>query len=120
MVELNNDQKRILLALSNPEKYFHGEGIENLAKGMTYHQLMEATELTLEKTLLSLGWLEALGFVKHEVGFLQQVLQFPGSKHGIPLASQEVIRIFFLTKKGREKAKQLLELKEDENSTATE
>ncbi len=120
MIELNNDQKRILLALSNPEKYFHGEGIENLVRGMTYQQLMEATELTLEKTLLSLGWLEALGYVKHEVGFLQQVLQFPGSKHGIPLASQDVTRIFYLTKKGREKVRQLLADSENEVSTLSD
>ncbi len=120
MVELNNDQKRILMALSTPDKYFHGEGIENLPRGMTYQQLMEATELSLEKTLLSLGWLEALGLVKHEVGFLQHVLQFPGSKHGIPLASQEVTRIFYLTKKGKEMVSQLIAMDVNEENTPTE
>ncbi len=116
MSELNNDQIRIMLALNNPHQFFHGEGTEHLVKGATYRQLMEVTELSLEKTLLSLGWLEALGYVWHEVGYIQPILYAPGAERGVTLAHQEITRIFYLTKKGKEKVQELLKKTENENN----
>jgi hypothetical protein len=59
--ELNNDQKKIILALAEPAEFFRGfHSIEGI-RGVPWKKLKNKTQLTLEKTLLSIGWLEAKG-----------------------------------------------------------
>ncbi len=104
--DLNLDQKKIILALANPVEYFKGHHSAAGMRGVPYKKLIEKTELTVEKTLLSIGWLEALGLIDHDVAIVKKTLDYLGQTN-IEIAGQSVVRMFYLTKKGRKFLKKL-------------
>jgi hypothetical protein len=104
--DLNFDQRKIILALANPVEYFKGHHSAAGMRGVPYKKLIEKTELTIEKTLLSLGWLEALGFVNHDVAIIKKTLDYLGQTN-IEIAGQSVVRMFYLTEEGRKVVKKL-------------
>ncbi len=71
-----------------------------MIKGLPYKEIMKATGLSLEKTLLSLGWLEANDLVQHECAVQRQIVDYLG-RSGVEIAGQKIVRMFSLTSKGR-------------------
>ena len=65
--ELNNDQIKVILALAHPEQFYRGFHTATGVRGVPYKKIMEISKLSIEKTLLSIGWLEAKDIVKHDV-----------------------------------------------------
>ena len=63
----------------------------------------------MEKVLLSLGWLEASGYIDHDVAVIRKTLDYLGQTD-IEIAGQSVVRMFYLTELG----KKLLEKLEKE------
>lgn len=106
--ELNEDQRKIILALHNPEEYFKGHHAVAGIRGAPYKKLIEKTEMTLEKVLLSLGWLEAKGLISHDVAIIRKALDYLGQTN-IEIAGQSVVRMFYLTEKGRKILNELLQ-----------
>jgi hypothetical protein len=97
--DLNLDQKKVILALANPIEYFKGYHAASGMRGVPYKKLIEKTGLTLEKTLLSIGWLEAKGAIEHDVAIIRKALDYLGQTN-IEIAGQSVVRMFYLTKEG--------------------
>lgn len=97
--DLNSDQKKVILALANPIEYFKGYHSASGMRGVPYKKLIEKTGLTLEKTLLSIGWLEAKGAIEHDVAIVRKSLDYLGQTN-IEIAGQSVVRMFYLTKEG--------------------
>ena len=60
----------------------------------------------MEKVLLSLGWLEATGYVDHDVAVIRKTLDYLGQTN-IEVAGQSVVRMFYLTELGKKALKQL-------------
>jgi hypothetical protein len=103
LTELNDDQFRVIEALtintlSNPSTYIadHDNGI----LGLPYKEIMNETKLSREKTLLSLGALEARGLVHHQCGIQRQTIDYLG-RSNVEIAGQKIVRIFSLTPRGR-------------------
>lgn len=97
--ELNEDQRKVILALHNPEEFFKGHQSVAGIRGAPYKKIIEKTELTLEKVLLSLGWLEAKALVAHDVAIVRKALDYLGQTN-IEIAGQSVVRMFYLTEAG--------------------
>ncbi len=99
MYELNDDQRRIVDVLKNPSHYVM-RSEENGIIGLPYKEIMKATDLSLEKTLLSLGSLEAKDLVKHQCAVQRQMVDYLG-RTSVEIAGQKIVRIFSLTPKGK-------------------
>jgi hypothetical protein len=101
--ELNDDQLRVIevLAINYLNKSSdYLVGSDNGIVGIPYKKIMETTNLTLEKTLLSLGWLEANGFVRHDCAIQRQTIDYHG-RSNVEIAGQKIVRMFCLTEKGQ-------------------
>ena len=99
MQRLNDDQYRILDILKSPTTYVV-RSEENGVKGLPYKEIMKASDLSVEKTLLSLGWLEANGYVTHECAVQRQMVDYLG-RNSVELVGQKIVRMFYLTQKGK-------------------
>ena len=98
--ELNIDQQKVILALAEPAEFFRGfHSVEGI-RGVPYKKIIEKTQLTLEKTLLSIGWLEAKGLVDHDMAIVRKTLDYLGQTN-IEIAGQVPMRMFYLTKEGK-------------------
>ncbi len=100
---LNEDQQRVIEILA--KNYLNKSsdyliGSDNGITGVPYKQIMKSCGLTLEKTLLSLGWLEAKGLVSHDCAIRRQTVEYHG-RSDVEIAGQKIIRMFNLTEKGR-------------------
>ncbi|MFX1506373.1 MAG: hypothetical protein ACFFDC_09685 [Promethearchaeota archaeon] len=105
--DLNEDQRRIILALRNPEEYFKGFHSVAGIRGVPYKKIIEKTEMSLEKVLLSLGYLEARGIIAHDVAIVRKALDYLGQTN-IEIAGQSVVRMFYLTDDGLKLLEELL------------
>lgn len=104
--ELNSDQKKIILALAEPAEFFRGfHSIEGI-RGVPWKKLKNKTQLTLEKTLLSIGWLEAKGLIAHDMAIVRKTLDYLGQT-SVEIAGQSVLRMFYLTEEGKKILKEL-------------
>ncbi|MHA1994589.1 MAG: hypothetical protein ACW97Z_08625 [Candidatus Hodarchaeales archaeon] len=97
MVKLNDDQKKVLDSLKKKSTFV--SDVDNGFKGLPYKEIMKATDLTVEKTLLSLGALEAQQLIKHTCAIQRQIVDYLGHS-AVEIAGQKVIRVFSLTSKG--------------------
>ncbi|MHA1975212.1 MAG: hypothetical protein ACTSW1_19655 [Candidatus Hodarchaeales archaeon] len=103
MIDLDNfnrDQQRVILALGNPKEFFKGHHSVESVRGVPYKKIIEKSGLTLEKTLLSLGWLEAQGLVAHDMAVVRKTLEYLGQTN-IEIAGQSIVRMFYLTEEGK-------------------
>jgi hypothetical protein len=107
MNEINRDQQRVILALGNPREFFKGHHSVEAVRGVPYKKIMEKSELTLEKTLLSIGWLEAKGLVAHDMAIVRKTLDYLGQTN-IEIAGQSIVRMFYLTETGEKLYKELV------------
>lgn len=98
--ELNQDQKKVLLALGDPAEFFRGFHTTAGVRGVPYKKIEEKSGLSLEKVLLSLGWLEATNYVDHDMAIVRKTLDYLGQTN-IEVAGQSVLRMFYLTDKGK-------------------
>ena len=99
MYELNDDQNRVISVLKNPSHYIINSQ-ENGVKGLPYKEIMNASGLNREKTLLSLGWLEANDLVQHECAVQRQIVEYHG-RSNVEIAGQKIVRMFSLTPQGK-------------------
>ncbi len=106
--KINPDQKQVILALADPVEYFKGHHAAAGMRGVPYKKLIEKTNLTVEKILLSCGWLEALGLLSHDVAIVRKTLDYLGQTN-IEIAGQSVVRMFYLTEIGFTILKELQE-----------
>ena len=104
--QLNNDQKKVILALANPEQFYRGFQTVSGIRGVPYKKIVEVTKLSIEKALLSIGWMEALELVKHDIGIIRKTLDYLG-RSNVEISGQDVIRMFYLTKEGKNLLKKL-------------
>ncbi len=104
--ELNQDQKKVILVLKNPEEFFRGFHTTATIRGVPYKKIMEKSELPMEKVLLSLGWLEASGYVDHDVAVIRKTLDYLGQTN-IEISGQSVVRMFYLTDIGKKALKKI-------------
>ncbi|MFW9903280.1 MAG: hypothetical protein ACFFFH_03030 [Candidatus Thorarchaeota archaeon] len=105
--DLNEDQRKVILALHNPEIYYKGHHSVAGIRGAPYKKILEKTKLSLEKVLLSLGYLEAKGIIAHDVAIVRKALDYLGQTN-IEIAGQSIIRMFYLTDDGHKLLKELL------------
>ncbi len=98
MVEVNEDQLKVINSLKKKSTYV--SDVDNGFKGLPYKQIMKETDLTVEKTLLSLGALEAKDLVKHTCAIQRQMVDYLGHS-SVEIAGQKVVRVFSLTPKGK-------------------
>jgi hypothetical protein len=105
--DLNEDQRRVILALNKTEEFFKGHHSVAGIRGAPYKKIIEKTEMSLEKVLLSLGWLEAKGIIAHDVAIVRKALDYLGQTN-IEIAGQSVIRMFYLTEDGRKVLNEIL------------
>ncbi len=98
--ELNQDQIKVILTLGDPAEFFRGFHTTAGIRGVPYKKIQEKSGLTLEKVLLSLGWLEATNYVDHDVAVVRKTLDYLGQTN-IEVAGQSVLRMFYLTEKGK-------------------
>lgn len=104
--QLNNDQKKVILALANPEQFYRGFQSVSGIRGVPYKKIVEVTKLSIEKVLLSIGWMEAIGIVKHDIGIIRKTLDYLG-RSNVEISGQDVIRMFYLTEEGIDLLKKL-------------
>ena len=97
MVKLNEDQLKVLKSLKKKSSYI--SDADNGFKGLQYKEIMKATDLTVEKTLLSLGALEAQQYVDHTCAVQRQIVDYLGHS-SVEIAGQKIVRVFSLTPKG--------------------
>ncbi len=97
MEPLNEDQLKVVSSLKEKSSYI--SDADNGFKGLPYKEIVKATDLTVEKTLLSLGALEAKQLVKHTCAVQRQIVDYMGSS-SVEIAGQKVVRVFSLTSKG--------------------
>ncbi len=109
--KINQDQRKVILALANPTEFYKGHHSASSMRGVPYEKIIEKTQLSIEKTLLSLGWLEAIGMVGHDVAIIRKTLDYLGQTN-IEVAGQSVVRMFYLTEEGQ---KVLQELQKEVN-----
>ncbi|MHA2238455.1 MAG: hypothetical protein ACXAB2_08830 [Candidatus Hodarchaeales archaeon] len=101
MQELNTDQLKILSTLKSPSTYVTNAANGDKDIGLPYKAIMKATDLSLEKTLLSLGALEAKKLVEHTCAVQRQFVDYLGHS-SVEITGQKVVRMFSLTPKGKE------------------
>ena len=106
--ELNQDQIKVILVLKNPEEFFRGFHTIATVRGVPYKKIIEKTGLSMEKVLLSLGWLEASGYLDHDVAVIRKTLDYLGQTN-IEIAGQSVVRMFYLTDLGKKALKSIEE-----------
>ncbi len=100
MDQLNDDQRLVINVLKNPSHYIV-RSEENGVTGLPYKKIMEASKvLSVEKTLLSLGNLEAKNLVSHECAVERQMVDYLG-RTSIEITGQKIVRIFSLTQEGK-------------------
>ncbi|MHA2238454.1 MAG: hypothetical protein ACXAB2_08825 [Candidatus Hodarchaeales archaeon] len=99
--ELNQDQKRVILVLGDPSEFFRGFHTTAAIRGVPYKKITQKSGLTVEKVLLSIGWLEAIGLVDHDVAVVRKSLDYLGQTN-IEVTGQSVVRMFYLTETGLE------------------
>ncbi len=99
--ELNQDQRKVILALGDPAEFFRGFQSTAGIRGVPYKKIQEKSGLTLEKVLLSLGWLEATNYVDHDMAVVRKTLDYLGQTN-IEVTGQSVLRMFYLTEKGKD------------------
>ncbi|MHA2306336.1 MAG: hypothetical protein ACXACU_13195 [Candidatus Hodarchaeales archaeon] len=99
MGQLNDDQRLVIDVLKNPSHYIV-RSEENGVTGLPYKEIMKASKLSLEKTLLSLGSLEAENLVMHECAVQRQMVDYLG-RTSIEISGQKIVRIFSLTPEGK-------------------
>jgi len=99
--ELNQDQRKVILALGDPAEFFRGFHTTAGVRGVPYKKIQEKSGLSLEKVLLSLGWLEATNYVDHDMAVVRKTLDYLGQTN-IEVTGQSVVRMFYLTEKGKE------------------
>jgi len=104
--DLNQDQTKVILVLADPSEFFRGFHTTATVRGVPYKKIIEKSGLTMEKVLLSLGWLEATGYVDHDVAVIRKTLDYLGQTN-IEVAGQSVVRMFYLTELGKKALKQL-------------
>ena len=97
-VQLNDDQLRVIKSLKESSRYISGS--DNSFKGLPYKEIMKSSELNVEKTLLSLGALEANNLVKHSCAVQGQIIDYLGHS-AVELTGQKVVRMFSLTTEGK-------------------
>ena len=97
---LNSDQIKVLEILNQQNLWITGDSEANDVTGIPYKEIMKETKLNKEKVLLSLGWLEALGYVNHNVAIQRTYLDYLGHCN-VEVAGQKVLRIFSLTNEGK-------------------
>ena len=97
-VKLNDDQIKVLKSLKESSRYI--SDADNCFKGLPYKEIMKTSGLTLEKTLLSLGALEANKLVKHACAVQRQMIDYLGHS-SVELTGQKVVRMFSLTSEGK-------------------
>ena len=100
MNQLNDDQRVVINVLKNPSHYIV-RSEENGVTGLPYKKIMEASNLSVEKTLLSLGNLEAKNLVSHECAVQRQMVDYLG-RTSIEITGQKIVRIFSLTQEGND------------------
>lgn len=105
-LELSDDMRSVLevLALNyfDPSDYLISEERGNgVFLGLPYKQIMEKANLTFEKTLLSLGALEAKGLIEHIPAIQRQIIDYHG-RSNIEIAGQKIVRIFTISHLGNE------------------
>ncbi|MFX1516178.1 MAG: hypothetical protein ACFFC6_07710 [Promethearchaeota archaeon] len=105
--DLNEDQRKVIIALQNPEEYYKGFHSVAGIRGAPYRKILEKTKLSLEKVLLSLGWLEAKGIIAHDVAIVRKALDYLGQTN-VEIAGQSVVRMFYLTEDGLKILNELL------------
>lgn len=110
--ELNQDQRKIILVLGDPSEFFRGFHTTASIRGVPYKKITEKSGLTVEKVLLSLGWLEAFELVGHDVAIVRKTLDYLGQTN-VEIAGQSVVRMFYLTDKGKESLKSLTQERSD-------
>jgi hypothetical protein len=98
MVILNEDQTKIVNTLKRPSAYM--ADTDNGYKGLPYKEIMKITKLSKEKTLLSLGWLEAQELVQHTCAVQRQIVDYLGHS-SVEITGQKIVRMFSLTAKGK-------------------
>ena len=104
--ELNQDQRKVISVLADPSEFFRGFHTTATVRGVPYKKIIEKSGLTMEKVLLSLGWLEATGYVDHDVAIIRKTLDYLGQTN-IEVAGQSVVRMFYLTDLGKKTLKKL-------------
>jgi len=95
---LNDDQLKVIESLKESSHYI--SDADNGFKGLPYKEIMKISKLDVEKTLLSLGALEAKNFVKHSCAVQRQMIDYLGHS-AVELTGQKVVRMFYLTPKGK-------------------
>ena len=104
--ELNQDQIKVILVLADPTEFFRGFHTTATVRGVPYKKIIEKSGLSMEKVLLSLGWLEASGYIDHDVAVIRKTLDYLGQTN-IEVAGQSVVRMFYLTDLGKKILKKL-------------
>lgn len=99
MIELSDDQRLVLEVLQDPSHYVVSS--ENGIIGLPYKEIMKASNLSLEKTLLSLGSLEAKDLVTHQCAVQRQMVDYLG-RTSVEIAGQKIVRLFTLTQDGKD------------------
>ena len=110
--ELNQDQENVILVLADPSEFFRGFHTTATVRGVPYKKIIEKTGLSMEKVLLSLGWLEASGYIDHDVAVIRKTLDYLGQTN-IEVAGQSVVRMFYLTDLGKKTLKKLQEKRKE-------
>lgn len=100
MIELSDDQRLVLDAMKNPSNYVV-RSEENGIIGLPYKEIMKASNLSLEKTLLSLGSLEAKDLVTHQCAVQRQIVDYLG-RTSVEIAGQKIVRLFTLTQNAKD------------------
>ncbi len=97
IANLNDDQLKVIQSLKESSHYI--SNADNGFKGLPYKEIMKSSGLNVEKTLLSLGALEANNFVKHSCAVQRQMIDYLGHST-VELTGQKVVRMFYLTSEG--------------------
>jgi len=97
ITNLNDDQLKVIRSLKEISHYI--SDADNGYKGLPYKEIMKSSGLNVEKTLLSLGALEANNFVKHSCAVQRQMIDYLGHS-AVELAGQKIVRMFYLTSEG--------------------
>jgi len=100
MIELSDDQRLVLKVLKNPSHYVV-RSEENGIIGLPYKEIMKASNLSLEKTLLSLGSLEANDLVTHQCAVQRQIVDYLG-RTSVEITGQKIVRLFTLTQNAKD------------------
>ncbi len=100
MEKLNNDQLKVINSLKDPSTYVTNAANGDEDIGLPYKAIMRAADLSFEKTLLSLGALEAKKLVKHTCAVQRQFVEYLGHS-SVEISGQKVVRMFSLTPEGK-------------------